>query len=178
MGFGIHRSRRVGGGGFGHRLARSGHLHQYQRFLRAAVLELARLNDLDGGLDPFYCDVMSRSLASYLLRRYAGKPVIETRACALPRWKLGRICDYIDANLHSELRISDLALMVGITPSYFHRAFRITTGQTPLAFINERRVQRAMSCSRKTTLPFPRPACVSDLSAPRISRAFSAMRRE
>ena len=114
-------------------------------FLRAAVLELARLNDLDGGLDPFYCDIMSRSLASYLLRRHAGKPVIETRACALPRWKLRRICDYVEANLHLELRISDLALIAGITPSYFHRAFRITTGQTPLAFINERRVQRAMT---------------------------------
>jgi AraC family transcriptional regulator len=114
-------------------------------FLRAAVMELARLNHLDGGLDPFYCDVMSRSLASYLLRRYAGKPAIEKRACALPRWKLRRICDYIEANLHSELRISDLAQLAGVTPSYFHRAFRLATGQTPLAFINERRVQQAMT---------------------------------
>lgn len=114
-------------------------------FLRAAVLELARLNNLDGGLDPFYCDVMSRSLASYLLRRYAGKPASEKKACALPRWKLRRICDHVEANLHSELRISDLAQLAGVTPSYFHRAFRIATGRTPLAFINERRVQRAMT---------------------------------
>jgi AraC family transcriptional regulator len=114
-------------------------------FLRAGVLELARLNDLDGGLDPFYCDVMARSLASYLLRRYAGKPALEKKACALPRWKLRRICDYVEANLHSELRISDLAQLAGVTPSYFHRAFRIATGRTPLAFINERRVQRAMA---------------------------------
>jgi AraC family transcriptional regulator len=114
-------------------------------FLRAAVLELARVNDLDGGLDPFYCDVMSRSLASYLVRRYGDKPVVAEKACALPRWKLHKIRDYVEANLHLELRISDLASIAGVTPGYFHRAFRATTGQTPLAFINERRVRRAMT---------------------------------
>ena len=113
-------------------------------FLRAAVLELARLSNFDGGLDPLYCEVMSRSLANYLLRRYVQKRVLDKGACTLPRWKLCRICDYIEANLHSELRISDLAQIAGVAPSYFHRAFRLTTGRTPLAFINERRVRKAM----------------------------------
>jgi AraC family transcriptional regulator len=87
---------------------------------------------------------MSRSLTNYLLRRYLRKPVLDKGACALPKWKLRRICDYIEANLHLELRISDLAQIAGVTPSYFHRAFRVTTGRTPLAFINQRRVRRAM----------------------------------
>jgi len=58
--------------------------------------------------------------------------------------ELRRIFDYIEANLHRELRIADLARMAEVTPSYFHRAFRLTTGQTPLAYITERRVRRAM----------------------------------
>jgi AraC family transcriptional regulator len=118
-------------------------------FLRAAVLELARLSNLDGGLDPLYCEVMSRSLASYLLHRYVRKPLLENGASALPRWKLRRICDYVEANLDRELRMSDLAQVAGVTPSYFHRAFRMTTGQTPLAFVNERRVRRAMELLEK-----------------------------
>jgi AraC family transcriptional regulator len=113
-------------------------------FLRAAVIELTRLHNLDGGLDPLYCDIMSRSLTNYLLGRYLRKPVLDKAACALPKWKLRRICDHIEANLHLELRISDLAQIAGVTPSYFHRAFRVTTGRTPLAFINQRRVRRAM----------------------------------
>ena len=61
-----------------------------------------------------------------------------------PRWKLRRICDHVEANLDRELRICDLAGIAEVTPGYFHRAFRLTTGQTPLTFINERRVQRAL----------------------------------
>lgn len=113
-------------------------------FLRAAVLELARFHDLDEGLDPLYCDVFSRAMANYLLRRYAHVPVCDNGARALPRWKLRRVFDYIEANLNSELRIPDLAAIAEVTPGYFHRAFRLTTGQTPLAFITERRVHRAM----------------------------------
>jgi AraC family transcriptional regulator len=113
-------------------------------FLRAGVLELARLNRLDGGLDPLYCEVMSRSLANYLLRRHVHRRIVEKCTCALPRWKLRRVSDYIEANLNSELRISNLARMADLTPSYFHRAFRAATGRTPLAFINQQRVRRAM----------------------------------
>jgi AraC family transcriptional regulator len=114
-------------------------------FLRAAVLELARLYRLDNGLDTLYCDALSRAMANYLLRRYAHSPTRINGARALPRWKLRRVFDYIEANLHLELRIADLASVADVTPGYFHRAFRMATGRTPLAFITERRVRMAMS---------------------------------
>jgi AraC family transcriptional regulator len=125
-------------------LDRAAFTNESDDFLRSAVIELVRLHHLDGGLDPFYCDVLSRALANYLLRRYVRAPIREGGAHAFSRWKLRRIIDYIEANLHLELRISDLAAIAEVTPSYFHRAFRVTTGQTPLAFITERRVHRAM----------------------------------
>jgi AraC family transcriptional regulator len=113
-------------------------------FLRAAVVELARLHRLDDGLDPLYCDALSRAMANYLLRRYARSPARGNETRALPRWKLRRVFDYIDTNLHLELRIADLASIAGVTPGHFHRAFRTATGRTPLAFITERRVRAAM----------------------------------
>jgi AraC family transcriptional regulator len=142
-------------------------------FLRAAVLELARLSNLDGGLDPFYCEVMSRSLANYLLHRYVRKPLLENGASALPRWKLRRIRDYVEANLDRELRMTDLAQISGVTPSYFHRAFRMTTGQTPLAFVNERRVHRAMELLGKQDVSVSE-ACVrvGFLSPAHFTRVF------
>jgi AraC family transcriptional regulator len=114
-------------------------------FLRAAVIEIARLHNLDGGLDPLYCEAMSRAMMNYLRRRHLHEPDRESDASALPRWKLRRICDHVEAYLHQELRVSDLATIADVTPGYFHRAFRKTTGQTPLAYINERRVRRALS---------------------------------
>jgi AraC family transcriptional regulator len=121
-------------------------------FLRAAVLELARLHHLDDGLDPLYCDALSRAMANYLLRRYARTPARDNAARALPRWKLRRVFDYIEANLHQELRIADLASVADATPGHFHRAFRMATGRTPLAFITERRVRKAMPLLAQTNI--------------------------
>ena len=39
--------------------------------------------------------------------------------------------------------MADLARLVGLSAGHLHRAFRETTGQTPLEFINRRRVERA-----------------------------------
>jgi AraC family transcriptional regulator len=115
------------------------------RFLAGLVAEFARLYAADGGLDPAYCDVMAWSLAHYLVRRDGRSDVPQgARSWKLPPWRLRRITDYVDAHLDGEIRVADLAALVGVSPGYLHRAFRATTGQTPLAFINERRVHRAM----------------------------------
>ncbi|MFE0752656.1 helix-turn-helix transcriptional regulator [Inquilinus sp. NPDC058860] len=114
-------------------------------FLAGMVAEAARLAVVEGGLDRAYGEAMSWALAHHLVRRYghatsAGGP----RGWALPPWRLRRIVDYVDAHLGAEIRIADLARLVGLSPGRLHRAFRATTGQTPLAFINDRRIRRAM----------------------------------
>ena len=115
------------------------------RFLTGVAGEFAQLHAADGRLDPTYCDAMSWSLALYLVRRYgrAGNSG-RTRALRLPPWRLRRIADYVEEHLDREIRIADLAALVGVSGGYLHRAFRTSTGVTPLAFINERRVCRAM----------------------------------
>ncbi len=66
---------------------------------------------------------------------------------------LSRIADYIMANLERELSLSDLAAVAELSPSYFLRAFKAATGQTPHRFLMERRVQRACELLRQTALP-------------------------
>jgi AraC family transcriptional regulator len=114
-------------------------------FIFGMVSEFARLYSVDGRLDPTYCDAMSRALARYLVGRYGqirAQPGVV--AWKLAPWRTWRIADYVDAHLAEPLRIAELAVLVGVSPGYFHRAFRTTFGKTPLEFINERRIQRAL----------------------------------
>jgi AraC family transcriptional regulator len=114
-------------------------------FILGMVSEFFRLSAADGELDPVYCETMSWALARHLVARY-GQVRAQPRIVAwkLAPWRVRRIADYVDTHLAEPLRIAELAELVGVSPGYFHRAFRETLGKTPLEYINERRVQRAM----------------------------------
>ena len=85
---------------------------------------------------------MSHALLHYLARRY-GRPAVTPQRIGLPGMRLRRISDFIDAHIDATIRISDLAQLADLSEGHFHRAFRVTTGQTPLTFINARRVAAA-----------------------------------
>jgi AraC-like DNA-binding protein len=68
--------------------------------------------------------------------------------CALAKaafapWQAKRVASHIDNNLHRTLLVSELASVARLSDSYFSRAFKVTFGQTPHAFIICRRLERA-----------------------------------
>jgi AraC family transcriptional regulator len=116
-------------------------------FVASLAAELARLHAAEGRLDETYCEAMSHALIRYLACRYGREqtPADHPGAEKLPPWRVRRIADYIEAHLAEGILVSDLAAVVGVSTGHLHRAFRRTIGSTPLAYINERRVRRAMS---------------------------------
>ena len=50
---------------------------------------------------------------------------------------------FVEANLDRTIRLSDLAGRAELSLYHFARAFRISAGQTPRAFVEQRRVERA-----------------------------------
>ncbi len=113
------------------------------RFLAGLTRRFAQLDSVDRGLDPVWCEEMSLVVVRYLLGRYGRIPAAGVRSMRLPPWRLRRIAEYVEANLEEGVRIGDLAREIGISAGYLHRIFRDSTGQTPVAFINERRIRRA-----------------------------------
>jgi AraC family transcriptional regulator len=114
-------------------------------FVFGLLHEFERIYTRDGSLDITYCDSMSYALAHYINRRYDSRHERASRDnWTLTPGKLRQIGDYIDTHLSESIRIAELAELVGISEGHFHRAFRATTGVTPLRFINEKRVQRAV----------------------------------
>src|SRR3984893_6035546 len=115
-------------------------------FLSGAVGEFWRLLNADGSLDPVYAEALSLALAHYLTRRFGAIAADDIVSPAkLAPWQVRRVTEFVEASISAEVRIADLATLVGISVGHFHRAFRATTGRTPLAYINEARVRRALS---------------------------------
>lgn len=106
--------------------------------------EFERLDALDGGLDGIYCETMSLAMAQYIAQRFGRERRREDAPITLPAWRLRRVTDFIDAGLGGEIRIASLAECAGLSEGHFHRAFRAATGQTPLSYIQRRRVDAAM----------------------------------
>jgi AraC family transcriptional regulator len=91
----------------------------------------------------------------------------------LAPWQERRIVSYIDSNIGLRFRIADLAGIVHVSLGHFTRAFRGSFGQTPLAYVNERRILRAQVIMRNTREPLSRVALDCGMSdQPHFTRVF------
>src|SRR5436309_10135194 len=61
----------------------------------------------------------------------------------LPGCRLRRVMQYIQDNLHGELRLAELSAQVHMSPYHFARLFKRSTGTPPHRFVLLRRIDRA-----------------------------------
>lgn len=142
--------------------------------LAGLVAEFERLHALDGALDPVWCDAISLALAHCLLRRHGRRQCAPSRhRHKLPGWQLRRLAEYVDAGIEGGIRILDMAEAAGMSAGHLHRAFRASTGLTPLEFVNARRVRRAMHILATETVPITEVAArVGFASQSHFARIF------
>ncbi|MEH6551737.1 MAG: AraC family transcriptional regulator [Pseudomonadales bacterium] len=57
--------------------------------------------------------------------------------------RMGKVMDYVKANLTEDIKQSDVAKLVSMTPQGFSRFFRATTGRTFVSFVNVMRIMQA-----------------------------------
>ena len=118
---------------------------------------------------------MSSALVRYVERRYDGHSE-SVAPEKLPPWRLRRIAEYVEAHLDETIRIPALAALVGLSEGHLHRSFRLTTGRTPLQFINERRIQRAMEILSNGAVPVSALALQVGFTSPsHFARIFRAV---
>jgi len=143
-------------------------------FIAALVGEMDRLHAEDGRLDTAYCETMAHALVAYLARRY-GRSRLPTQKqpWKLAPWRIRRITEYVEAHIGREISIAELARLVGVTEGHLHRAFRATTGMTPLSYIVQRRIQHAAAILRERNITIAELAQrVGFVSASHFSRTF------
>lgn len=92
-----------------------------------------------------YVEAIAQTLAIHLLRNYSGsQQLIEIPTThGLPKHKLQQATDYINDRLEQDLSLSELAALVQMSPFYFARLFKESTGLAPHQFVIRCRVERA-----------------------------------
>lgn len=61
----------------------------------------------------------------------------------LPWSRLRRVADHVQVNLAGELRLAELSAVVHMSPYYFARLFKKSTGVSPRQFVIRRRIEAA-----------------------------------
>lgn len=89
--------------------------------------------------DPHYVESVARTV----LLRLAALDVPRTGGCALPKWRLKRVQEHVEANLSGPISLADLADVAGLSRSYFAAQFRASTGCRPHDYVVEQRIDRA-----------------------------------
>jgi AraC family transcriptional regulator len=78
--------------------------------------------------------------------------------------------------LSATIRVADLADLAQLSEGHFHRAFRASTGQTPLEFVHARRVAMAKQLLASSKLSVAQMAFrVGFLSPAHFSRVFRSV---
>ena len=77
---------------------------------------------------------------------------IERVSGGLSPWQLRRVLDFIVAHLDGDPTIAELARECALSPGYFARAFRQTTGSTPHQWLVRKRVERARALLLESAL--------------------------
>jgi AraC-like DNA-binding protein len=108
------------------------HLHTGDPLLRHVILVLQAVLDSVDMASRLYAEAITNALAVHLLRRYAAHR-LPPEVCpgGLPKPKLQRVIEYIEAHLEQELLLTEIASVVQMSPDHFARLFRRATGRTP-----------------------------------------------
>ena len=76
----------------------------------------------------------------------------------LAPWQAKHIRSFIEDKLDASIRSTDLAGVVRLSTSHFFRAFRQTFGESPRAYIMQRRIRRAQELMLTSRLPLSQVA--------------------
>lgn len=92
----------------------------------------------------FYAESLANTLAVHLIQNYSTtQPNFRNYKGGLSNRQLKQIIDYIQAHLDQEIRLTDLAELLGISRYYFSRLFRQSMGLSPYQYVIHQRVEKA-----------------------------------
>jgi AraC-like DNA-binding protein len=112
-----------------------------ERLLHALVA----LDGVEKGLVALYVEALCLAILTQLLSMRCNRelPGTSRRMAPLPKWRLKRVVDYVNAHLASRITLADLAGAAGRTRMHFAAQFRVATGTRPHDFVLRRRIERA-----------------------------------
>ena len=114
-----------------------------------AIEQLARAllktDEMDGAVGDLYANAVGLAITARLLGHGDRCDPFQAKRSsgALPKWRLKRVLDYIEANLGEPITLADLAAATTLSPMHFAAQFRMSTGVRPHEYLLRRRIERA-----------------------------------
>lgn len=108
----------------------------------------------NGGLaGRLYVESLTNVLAVHLLRDYSAvQPRLAAYDGGLSARQLLQVTDYISDRLADDIKLSDLAQLLGMSQFHFSRLFKRSLGVTPHQYVLQQRVERAKQLLKQTEL--------------------------
>jgi AraC family transcriptional regulator len=120
------------------------------RFSQDPVIErlaqsLLMAEDAGAVFGKLYAESVSIAIVTRLLglRAGAGLPSARRGVAALPKWRVKRAIEYVEAHLGGPITLAELAGATGLTRMHFAAQFRIATGFRPHEYLLRKRIERA-----------------------------------
>lgn len=66
---------------------------------------------------------------------------------------VSRVVEYVNENIEQNIKLEDLAKVCHLHPTHFIRAFKKKTGETPLYFVQRRKLETAKRLIEETQMP-------------------------
>jgi len=99
--------------------------------------------------DEKFARCVGQTLAMHLARLELPR----TRVNALPKWRLRRVEEYVEAHFDCGIGLSDLAKVAGLSRMHFAAQFRAATGYRPREYLLQQRIEHAKSLLSNTDMP-------------------------
>jgi|ERR1700676_4076016 len=113
----------------------------------AAIVNAERIAGFPSGR--LFLDSVEQALAVALVNGYAVRHrSLQTHRGGLGSARLRRIKEFVDPKIEEELTLCEVAQAVELSPAYFSRMFRKSTGDTPHRFLLRQRLERAKKMLR------------------------------
>jgi AraC-like DNA-binding protein len=123
-----------------------------------------------------FIDQLGMVIGTHLLQRYAGVQLAQARTAPLSRLHEERAKQLLLSKVKGNVSIPEIARECNMSASYFLRAFKETTGQTPHQWLMAQRVEMAREFLSNTQLPLAEIAVACNFyDQSHFSRVFSQL---
>lgn len=122
--------------------------------IEQTLMQLRReLHHGDGYLGRLYVDSLANVLAVNLLRGYSTTvPRIASSQGGLGDRQFLKLSEYINENLDQDIKLADLAQLIGVSQFHFSRLFKRYMGISPHQYLLQQRLERAKQLLKNTKL--------------------------
>ncbi|MGV3774439.1 MAG: helix-turn-helix domain-containing protein [Verrucomicrobiales bacterium] len=111
------------------------------RELMTSIHHEAQNSAPEGGM---YAEFLATTITGHLLHRYQNLTLEEGRSGkGLPKFTLRKVLEFINDHLAHEMTLKQLASVAQMSPFYFSRMFKLSTGFSPHEYVTRRRVYKA-----------------------------------